>query len=81
VNVDKLRDMIQKFELTIDIESLIEETDKDASGLVDCSVVWLCGPQHFFFSVDHQKVDPSNSVSTLSFCATFLVPPQLKHKP
>ena len=39
VNVDKLRDMIQKFELTIDIESLIEETDKDASGMTAHSQV------------------------------------------
>jgi len=31
--------MIQKFELTIDIESLIEETDKDASGELDRSLL------------------------------------------
>ena len=28
INMDKLRSMIEKFELTIDIEGLIEETDK-----------------------------------------------------
>lgn len=35
IDIDKLRDMITKFELTIDIEGLIEETDKDGSGLID----------------------------------------------
>ena len=35
INTDKLREMIDKFELTIDIEGLIEETDKDGSGLID----------------------------------------------
>ncbi|MGB1599143.1 MAG: EF-hand domain-containing protein [Promethearchaeia archaeon] len=35
IDIDKLRDMINKFELTIDIEGLIEETDKDGSGLID----------------------------------------------
>eukprot|EP00277_Geminigera_cryophila_P015749 CAMPEP_0179446558 /NCGR_PEP_ID=MMETSP0799-20121207/30021_1 /TAXON_ID=46947 /ORGANISM="Geminigera cryophila, Strain CCMP2564" /LENGTH=147 /DNA_ID=CAMNT_0021235755 /DNA_START=31 /DNA_END=474 /DNA_ORIENTATION=- len=35
INMDKLRSMIEKFELTIDIEGLIEETDKDGSGLID----------------------------------------------
>eukprot|EP00960_Hanusia_phi_P047975 758707-Hanusia_phi.AAC.2 len=35
INTDKLRATIEKFELTIDIERLIEETDTDASGLID----------------------------------------------
>ena len=35
IDIDKLRDMINKFELTIDIDGLIEETDKDGSGLID----------------------------------------------
>ena len=34
INMDKLRLTIEKFELTIDIEGLIEETDKDGSGLI-----------------------------------------------
>ena len=29
IDIEKLRNTIEKFELTIDIEGLIEETDKD----------------------------------------------------
>ena len=36
--MDKLRLTIEKFELTIDIEGLIEETDKDGSGLIGMCV-------------------------------------------
>mmetsp|Transcript_62283 Transcript_62283/g.167126 ORF Transcript_62283/g.167126 Transcript_62283/m.167126 type:complete len:147 (+) Transcript_62283:86-526(+) len=35
IAADKLREVIEKFELTIDIDRLIEETDTDGSGKID----------------------------------------------
>ena len=59
--MDKLRLTIEKFELTIDIEGLIEETDKDGSGLIGVSVCVL--PRSLPASLSHFSLSFSLSLS------------------